>query len=554
METPAPETVKAMTSSHARLAAVGAVFGLLGIGCAPQPDTGANSTDGPRKILRVAYNREIDVLNAFTSQMLIDIHLSMVEGLITTDENNTYVPVLAKQIPTEDNGLVVRNEDGTIDMTWELHENVRWHDGEKLSSADVCFTWAFVTSEGSETYNRDQYMGIIDCQMPDEHTVVMRWDDAYGFYAGLFEAILPEHVLGEMTTREIINYVPYNRGTETIGTGPFKFAEWKSGEYIRVVRNDDYWRGPQYPAIDEIVWSFVPDSNARLNAMRTGRYDYGQIEPTQVGEVADLSSYDVHLVTSNRFMHLDLGVNTENGRRLFADANVRRAIFHAIDREAIAAGLMQGTVRVAHTPINPASPYHNPDVPTYEYDPQLSTELLDQAGWRLGSDGVRSRGDGRFSFTMLNRAGARDRVAIAQVIQAQLKSIGIEVTFETMENAAWTQRWRSGEWEAIVTAWFLSADPGVTNLYGCEGANNMTGLCDPALDTVMERSDRGIDFVIRKPLLDAVQVLLAEGARSLPIYYAVTPEVVSRRIINFRGSGTNFGSFWNLYEWDLRQS
>ncbi len=172
----------------------------------------------------------------------------MVEGLITADEHNSYVPVLAKEIPTEENGLIVRNADGTVDMTWELHEGVLWHDGEPFTSEDVCFTWRFVTSEGSQTYNRHEYLGIIDCLMPDDHTVVFRWDDVYGYYAGLFEAVLPEHVLGGKTTEEIVNYVPYNRGPETIGTGPFKFAEWKSGEYIRVVRNEDYWRGPEYPA------------------------------------------------------------------------------------------------------------------------------------------------------------------------------------------------------------------------------------------------------------------------------------------------------------------
>ena len=129
--------------------------------------------------MRVAYEREIDVLNAYTSQMLVDITFSMVEGLITTNENNTYIPVLAKQIPTEENGLIVRNEDGTIDMTWELHENVRWHDGEPFTSQDVCFTWSFVTSAGSQTYNRNQYLGIIDCLMPNEHTAIFRWDDEY---------------------------------------------------------------------------------------------------------------------------------------------------------------------------------------------------------------------------------------------------------------------------------------------------------------------------------------------------------------------------------------
>jgi peptide/nickel transport system substrate-binding protein len=526
--------------------------------CSPEGDeersesrTGG-ATEGSRKILRVAYEREIDVLNAFTSQNLVDIAFSMVEGLITADENNSYIPVLAKEIPTEENGLIVRNDDGTVDMTWELHEGVYWHDGEELTSEDVCFTWSFVTSEGSQTYNRHQYLGIIDCLMPDAHTVVFRWDDTYGYYAGLFEALLPEHILGGKTTEEIVNYVPYNRGSETIGTGPFKFAEWKSGEYIRVVKNENYWRGTQYPQIDEIVWSFIPDSNTRLNAMRAGLYHYARIEPTQVIEVQELEDYDIHLVSQNTFMHFDLSINLEGGRRLFSDRAIRQAIYHAIDRQAIATQLMQGTVTIANTPINPSSPYHNPDVMSYEYDQDSARRLLNEAGWRPGPDGVREKDGQRFSFVVLNRAGSADRIAIAQVIQAQLKEVGIEVTFETLESAAWTQKWRSGQWEGIVSAWFLPADPSFTGLYACGGPNNMTGLCNPELDEAMEASDRALSFDERKPLLDEAQERLASAARSLPIYYNVVPEVVSTDIGTFRGSGTNFGSFWNLYEWTIR--
>jgi peptide/nickel transport system substrate-binding protein len=526
--------------------------------CGSEPgdrDGGAVSAspDGGRKILRVAYEREIDVLNAFTSQNLVDIAFSMVEGLVTADDNNTYVPVLAKAIPTEDNGLIVRNDDGTVDMTWELHEGVRWHDGEDLTSEDVCFTWRFVTDEGSQTYNRHEYLGIIDCRAPDDHTVVMTWDGVYGYYAGLFEAILPEHILGGMTTEEIVNYVPYNRGSETVGTGPFKFAEWKAGEYIRVVKNDDYWRGPEIPAIDEIVWSFIPDSNTRLNAMKAGQHHFARLEPTQAAEVARIDGYEIHLVSSNSFMHFDLSVNLDRGRALFSDADVRKALFHAVDRQAIADQLMQGTVIVANGPINPNSPYFNTSVPAYEYDPPKARRMLDEAGWLEGADGVRVRDGRRFSFVMLNRAGSQDRIAIAQVIQAQLKEIGVEVSFETLESAAWTQRWRTGQWEAIVSAWFLPADPSFTGLYACDGPNNMTGLCDPLLDEAMERSDRTLSFSERKPLLDVAQVRLAEAARSLPIYYNVVPELVSTDIGNYRGSGANFGSFWNLYEWTLRE-
>jgi peptide/nickel transport system substrate-binding protein len=526
------------------------IFSACTSGDAPSEEPTTSVEDG-RSILRVAYEREIDVLNAYTSQMLADIAFSMVEGLVTTDENNTYIPVLAKQIPTEENGLILHNADGTTDMTWQLHTGVRWHDGEPFTSEDVCFTWQFVSSVGSQTYNRDQYLGIIDCLMPDDDTVVFRWNGVYGYYAGLFEAILPEHVLGGKTTEEIVTYTPFNRGQELVGTGPFRFAEWKSGEYIRVTRNPDYWRGDGLPRIDEIVWAFIPDSNTRLNAIKTGGYDFARIEPTQIVEADLIEGYKAHRISSNSVMHMDLSVNNEHAQNLFSDETVRRAIMHAIDRRAIAEQLMQGTVKIANSPINPTSPYHNPDISQPDYDPRRAGLLLDELGWRVGADGIRERDGKRFSFILLNRSGQADRIAIAQVIQAQLKAIGIEVGFETLENAAWTSRWRNKQWDGVVSGWYLPADPSITGQYLCNGPNNMTGLCDPQLDELLLRSDRALNFDERKRLLDDAQVYLADHSITLPLYYNVIPEIVSTRVSNYRGSGTNFGSFWNLYEWTL---
>ena len=242
------------------------------------------------------------------------------------------------------------------------------------------------------------------------------------------------------------------------------------------------------------MYSFVPDSNTRLNGMKAGQYHWARLEPTQVEQVAAMTGYRVHLISSNSFMHLDLSVNLDRGRRLFTDRGVREAIFRGIDRQAIADQLMQGTVRLANSPINPTSPYHNAAVPVPAYDPALAREMLEGAGWSVGSDGIRVKEGERFSFNLLNRAGAADRIAIAQVVQAQLKQIGVEVTMETLESAAWTQKWRSGDWEGIISAWFLPADPSITNLYACEGHNNMTGFCDPVLDRLLEASDRLLNF------------------------------------------------------------
>jgi peptide/nickel transport system substrate-binding protein len=502
-----------------------------------------------KKVLRVGYTAEIDILNAFTSQNLTDIELTMVEGLIVSNDKNTYIPVLAKEIPTEENGGIVKRDDGKIDMTWHLQEGVKWHDGVEFTSKDVCFTWKFVVSEGSETYNRDQYLNITDCKEVDKYTAVFTWTTPYAPYASLFEAVLPEHVLGKLTTAEILTYDPYNRSP--LGTGPFKFAEWKAGEYVRVVKNPDYWRGPDYPKLDEIIFYFVPDNNTRLNALKAKEYDLGQIQPNQVKDVADLDGYKVVIVPSNSYLHFDTSVKTERGKKLFSDKAVRQALYYAIDRKAIVTDLMEGTVTLADTPINPTSPYYNNSTTKYDYDPEKSKQLLDQAGWVVGADGIRAKGGERLSFTILNRGGRADRIAIAQVIQAQLLEVGVEVLMETKESAAWTTQWRSGEWEAIVSGWFLPADPSFTNQYSCEGANNMTSFCDPELDKVLNESDTTLAFDARKELLDQAQALLADDAFTLTIYFNDTPQVVNANLANFKGSGTNLGSFWNVYEWDL---
>ncbi len=174
------------------------------------------------------------------------------------------------------------------------------------------------------------------------------------------------------------------------------------------------------------------------------------------------------------------------------------------------------------------------------------------AGWVPGPDGIRVRDGQRFAFEMLNRAGSQDRIQVAQVIQAQLREVGVEVTFETLESAAWTQQWRNGNWEALVSAWFLPADPSITGLYACGGPNNMTGFCDEDLDEIMEASDRALDLNERRALLAEAQAALVQDARMLPLYYNVIPQVVSDRIRGFEGSGTNFGSFWNLWSWELK--
>jgi peptide/nickel transport system substrate-binding protein len=514
----------------------------------------AGMEDGP-KILYVAYDRELDVLNPFTSQMLCDLQHNVSEGLIITNDQNEFIPVLAKDIPTFENGGIVANPDGTYDMTWYLHEGVMWHDGEEFTAEDVKFTLDFVHNT-PQVYNQSEYNKIIDVEIIDDYTIVMTWDDLYTFYSGIFEAMLPEHVLGDMSWEEIAQYEPYNRGPEFIGTGPFMFEEWKTGEYIRIVRNPNYWRGEQYPAIDEMVWQFIPDQTARFNAMQSGDYHIGQIEATQVAEF-NTPGLHVEMIPSNVFYYIGFNIEEPGGRAdIFGDLTVRQAIAHAIDRQAIVDQLLEGTVQIANSPIPPTSAYHNPDIQAYEYDPDMARELLEEAGWvDSDGDGIREKDGVELSFEWMNRSGRTDRIAIAQVAQAQLREVGIGSTMVELEAAAWSQRWRTFEWEAQVGGWFMSSDASLTNYYhtrdGQNGSNNFTGFGNPQLDALMIESDTVLDFETRKPLLDQAQQILAEEVPVIFLYYRDSPWVVADNLTNFRGSGTNLGNWWNAWEWDL---
>ena len=506
---------------------------------------------GPPKggILRIGYGAEVDNLNAFTSQFLTDIELTMVEGLIVSNDKNEYIAVLAKQVPTVENGLVKTRADGKIEMTWPLQQGVKWHDNvHEFTADDVCFTWKYVVSEGSEVYNRNSYLPISDCRVQDKYTAVMVWDKPSAIYNGLFEAILPKYML---EGKDIVKYDPYNRSP--VGTGPFIFAEWKSGEYVRVKRNPNYWRGAQYPNVDEIVFRFIPDINTRLNAVKAGEVDFAQLAPTQVKEVKDLSNYTLLLVQQNSWQHFDMSIKTERGAKIFGDKAVRQALFMSIDRKTIVDGVLEGAVAIADTVAPTTSPYYNPNVKKYAYDPTAAKKLLDDAGWKVGADGIREKGGEKLSLTALLNASDAIGKLYWQVIQQNFKAVGIDLKIDSKDAAARSQVWRSGQWEIQISRWVLPADPSVTGLYSCKGSNNMTGFCDPAADEAMIASDQELDPAKRKALLFKAQELLAEDAFSFTIYYNVNPIVISKKLGNFKASGTNLGSFWNVYEWYLNK-
>ncbi len=211
-----------------------------GGGSSSAPASGAASGAAkPTDRLVVGYDREPDTLNRFSTHILEDIETCVVEGLVTTNEKMEVVPLLAASVPTVENGGVVLRTDGGMDVTWRLRPEVRWHDGTPHTSADVKFTVEAINSPAYNPESTDGFDRITSVDTPDPLTAVLHYKEIYAPYQLQFvRGTLPKHVL---EGRDIDTANDYNRAP--LGTGPYKVAEWKSGEFIRLEAVPNYWQG-----------------------------------------------------------------------------------------------------------------------------------------------------------------------------------------------------------------------------------------------------------------------------------------------------------------------
>src|SRR5207245_4413380 len=191
-------------------------------------------------------------------------------------------------------------------------------------------------------------------------------------------------------------------------------------------------------------------------------------------------------VQQNSWQHFDMSIKTERGAKIFGDKSVRQALFLLIDKKTIVDGVLEGTVQVADTVAPTTSPYYNPNVKKYTYDPTAAKKLLDDAGWKVGADGIREKGGDKLSLTALLSSADAIGKLYWQVIQQNMKAAGVDIQIGTRDAARCSQVWRSGQWEIQSSRCVLPADPSVTGLYSSKGPNNITGFYDAPLNDQMQ--------------------------------------------------------------------
>lgn len=505
-------------------------------GCARRAAGPAASND----LLIVGYDREPDTLNRFSTHILEDIQTCVVEGLTITDEHMNVVPVLATQVPTLANGGVRMRADGGMDVTWTLRPNVAWHDGVPFTSADVKFTVDAINDPDYNPESTDGFDRIASVDTPDPLTAIVHYREVYAPYALQFvRGTLPRHVL---QGRDIDTAADYNRAP--LGTGPYRVAEWKSGEYIRLERVPNYWRGGGLPAIKQILFKFIANTNTRINQLKSGEVHVVAMMPWDKNrEVEGVPGVVVHRTPGNAYEHVTLN---QSSVPAFADVRVRRALMHAIDRELIVRTILDGLAPITNGPIQPVSWAFTDDTVKYAFDPAKARALLAEAGWS----------DGTLSFTLITQAGFAVRENVSQVLQKQFRDVGVTMKIALQDGTTISSLWFEGRFDAMLHWWQMPADPELTLFFAADRTpprgRNINYVKDQQLTDVLYASDRTVDQAERRRLLVLAQQRIAELLPELPLYGVTKLDAIPATLSGFTGNPSNAGIFWNVHEWALR--
>ncbi|OIP88803.1 MAG: peptide-binding protein [Syntrophobacterales bacterium CG03_land_8_20_14_0_80_58_14] len=443
-------------------------------------------------------------------------------GLIKYDKDIRIVGDLAESWEISKDGLVI---------TFHLRKGVRWHDGRPFTAADVLYTYQVTVDPKTPTAYAGDFLKVKKAEALDDWTFRATYDKPFApALMSWSVGILPKHLLAgkEITTSPL--------GRRPIGTGPYKFKEWVTGQKIVLVSNPDYFEGRPY--IDGYILRIIPDTATMFLELRANGIDRMGLTPLQFTRQTENNLFRENF---NKYRYLSfaytyMGYNLKNP--LFADKRVRQAIAHAVNRVEIIDGVLLGLGKPATGPYKPGTWAYNPDVRAYPYDPAKAKALLAEAGWKdLNGDGVLEK-DGRpFAFEIITNQGNEIRAKCAEIIQRRLSEVGIKVKIRVVEWAAFVKDFiNKRKFDATILGWTIPMEPDLYDVWHSSKTGpeelNFISYKNAEVDALIEKGRETFDQSVRKRCYDRIQEILAEEQPYLFLYVPDALPIIHAR---FRG-------------------
>jgi peptide/nickel transport system substrate-binding protein len=435
------------------------------------------------------------------------------EALFQVDHDMKIVPLLAEKLEQPD--------DKTYVIT--LKKGIKFHNGEELTADDVKFTYARVMDPATKSPRANNLTDAVESaekiEVPDKYTVKITLKSPFApFLERLTAGAL------NILNKKAVEAAGADYAHKPVGTGPFKYVEWKTGEYAKVARNDEYWG--EKAKLDQVTFRPIPDANTRIAELESGGIDYlMQIPFEEIGRVKQEAKFNVQTVDAINITYL--AYNTKNDP--LTDANLRRAMNYAINKQEITDTIYAGLGTVAISPLNPTNWAFNPNVEPYKYDPAKAKELLKQSSFK---------GDQPLELAF-NQATEIPRVA--ERIQAQVQeNLGIKLVLKPMEWGAFLTYIRGGDQhQMFLLGWNGNADPDgilypLFHSKNWGAAGNRAFFKNDKVDDLLLKGQTTIKQEDRKALYFEAQDVILKEAPWATLRHGIVSAALAKKVQGFK--------------------
>lgn len=427
-------------------------------------------------------------------------------------EDGEPTPELATKWTTSDDGRT---------LTFTLRDDVTFTDGTPFDAAAVVANIEHV--QDPATASSTGYLAlqsITKATATDDHTVTLSLSRPDSALLGSFS----QPWVG-MESPKALERKQATNCESPVGTGPFAVTGWKHGDRVTLTKNTDYW-GKTKPRLSGITWRFLPDSTSRYAALQSGQVDViDNAQPDQLkaasakGAIRDLDA--PRPGASNR-------LELNSGHGVFRDEAVRQAFIAGAEIDPGLQSLFLGTAKRSYSVLSSAEPLAYSEKSRFDYSPTKAKQLLDDAGWTVGSDGIRQKDGQQLTVTFpvsTNQSVPAER-SLFQQIQASEKAVGFKVVLDELDLSSWYAALAANEYD-VVSAPYTKVGPDVLRiLYDSASIEpapsgyfaNLAQLDDPALDTLLEQAARTSDADERADLYEQAQKAILASDTVLPLY------------------------------------
>ena len=483
------------------------------------------ASDAP-VIYRVGLQSEVDNMNPFSTYSTIPWECFRVGYNFLTwyDADFKPVPDLATEVPSVENGGIT--EDGKV-WTFHLRPNVKWSDGQPLTARDVAYTYNRILRQEIGMYI-GYFPNVTKVEAPDDQTVVITSKKPNAVLTALYVPILPEHIWKDVPDNKAESWP----NVPMVSSGPFHVTEVKNGKYVKMEKNEYYKDGFGVdPVVDQVFFNMYQTQDGVVADYKAGNLD-AAIE-LDAGFFQSLKNVpgSTSIAAPGLGFH-ELGMNSydspkSKGNKLLLDKNIRVAIDYAIDKEGIASIAMAGLAQPATSLLSPVDTFFRWEVPADQlrtYDPEKAKAILDEAGYKVGADGIRQDAKGnKLDFRLAAFNEYPMDITAAKKITSYLKDVGIGTDLQVMdENAFYDLNYDNADNDLYIWSWTADIDPGyILSTFTTDQILNGSDseYSNPQYDALYIQQSEAVDPAQRQQLVKQMQQILYADAPYSVLWY-----------------------------------